>query len=118
MKVLMAKSFDSGNIDFDKMMGLYKTNPKAFETYRKQLIEDVINKIEDPECRQRMKGFQFRIDNKLNKYKNPLMRFEEMQRLFWLQFYKLKKVLHNPSDFVQKQTNLAPVVSINKTIGK
>lgn len=97
---------------FDKMKDLYVSDPEAFDVYRKKLIDDEINKISDPIRRQRLRGLQFQLDNKLRKFKDPVARMNAMVSIFWKQVYKFKNMLNNPQVVNDKPRVLAPVVNI------
>jgi len=59
-------------------------------------IEDFINSC-PPERQERLRQFQWRLDQQLSKYKDPTARFNKMVEIFWEGVEKFQKTLENPS---------------------
>ena len=65
----------------------------------RQDIEDFINSL--PEHRQeRMRQFQWSIDQQLARHKDPIDRMNKMVELMWEGFNKLKDAFDNPDKLV------------------
>ena len=66
---------------FDSLIDL-KDDQEAFDKLTKQVMEDYISSM--PEDRQeRMRRMQWKIDQELNKYKNPTNRYNHMVEMFY-----------------------------------
>lgn len=61
-------------------------------TTTRQDIEDFINSLPE-ERREHMHRFQWRIDQELNKCKDPAQRYNKMVEMFWEGFGKFNQVL-------------------------
>ena len=48
--------------DVDVLMDLARTDPERLETLRRSLVNDVIDRAEDPDRRRRLEGLQAQID--------------------------------------------------------
>ncbi len=59
------------SFDFDKMADLFKADPEAFEEERRRIIEQEIAS-RPPEIRQKLRQFQWVLDMKRRRCKNPL----------------------------------------------
>lgn len=80
---------------FDELVQLFKDDPAAFEQYKKECIEQKLEEMCHgcPECINRCKQMQWRIDQELNKYKNPIARYNAMVSMFWEQTTKFQSAL-------------------------
>jgi hypothetical protein len=58
-------------VDFDELCSLFERDPEEFERNRKRLIEEEISR-RPPEFRERLRKFQWVLDMKRRKCKNPL----------------------------------------------
>ena len=72
-------------------------NPEAFEAKRKQLLEaNMIRMCQGcPEKLARCRAQQWRIDQELSKYKDPLARYNKMVEMFWTQFSQFQVQLNS-----------------------
>ncbi len=59
------------NLDFEKLSKLYEIDPVAFEKERKRIIEEEIASY-PPEIQERLKKYQWVLDMKRKRCKNPL----------------------------------------------
>lgn len=80
------------SIDPD-MEALFGLSGEAFESKRAEILNREIDKIraEDPEVAARALAQQWCLEKRLDKIKNPVVRFEVMQQMFWEQFRKFQK---------------------------
>jgi hypothetical protein len=95
-----------------RLTGLYQKNPGEFEELRKTLIERTIEEF-PAEHRKRAHGLQFRIESRLRKYKDPVVRMNKMVEIFWEQFGLFHDVLQNPTKVIaerEQKKNKAVVV--------
>ena len=67
---------------YDELSELYKTDPDLFEVRTRELIEDMISSF-PPERQERMRQFQWKIDQTLSRYKDPIARMNKMVEMFW-----------------------------------
>lgn len=66
----------------DELSELYKTDPELFEVRCRELIEDVIKSCR-PERQEHLRKLQWRIDQTLARYKDPIARMNKMIEMFW-----------------------------------
>lgn len=60
-------------LSFDELKELIETDEEQAEEYRVALIQDFISTLPE-ERQQRMRAFQWRLDQEMRKIKNPLVR--------------------------------------------
>lgn len=78
--------------DHDFLSNLYKTNPEAFDEYRKELLEELFNKL--PKKKQKhARQLQWKIESELRKYKDPIAKMNKMVEMFWEGVYEFKDVM-------------------------
>jgi len=79
-------------------------------------LEEYIASIEDPVRRKKLEQFQWRLDNELSKYKDPIARYNRMVELFWEGVRDLQTALENPSSLIDKEEGPIPdnVVKLKK----
>jgi len=72
---------------FDELMELYKADPEAYETYRKETIEKHITDLcaDCPDRLERCLQFQWQLEQQLNKFKDPIARYNAIVSIFWSQ---------------------------------
>lgn len=68
------------DFSFDECMKLAIEDPEAFESYRLEVLKQVIDSAR-PEDRQRMQGLQFQIDMEIRKARTPMSSCLSLQRL-------------------------------------
>jgi len=71
--------------DFDELKNLYEKDPDAYESRRREIIQDYINNIGDKKRQDRAKQVQWVLEGELRKFKDPQARFNRMIELFWEQ---------------------------------
>lgn len=81
---------------FDELVELFRSNPDEFEKYRTKFLEDHIASLcaDCPEKLERCKRIQWRIEQELNKYKNPIARYNAMVVIFWKQFDEFQRAVN------------------------
>lgn len=74
---------------------LFSLKGEEFEKARKELIDREIERIGlgYPEQVARLKSKQWALDHKLDRIKNPVVRFEKMQDIFWEELEKFNNTL-------------------------
>jgi hypothetical protein len=72
--------------DFEAWADLAKTDPEAFETKRKQMIDDFIASAPES-LRKRLVGFQWRIDMERERCDNPLQACIRISNMMWDMVY-------------------------------
>lgn len=68
--------------DFDDMVRLYQEDPETFEAEAKEAVESYISSVPE-ECQQRLRQLQWKIDNELRKFKDPIARMNHMIEIFY-----------------------------------
>lgn len=104
---------------FEGLVELFKEDPEAFEEYRKERIEKHITEMcgDCPERLERCRRFQWRMEQELAKYKDPLARYNAMVSIFWEQFEEFQTALnqfHEPLSEVQEQKQSADILEFPK----
>ena len=96
---------------FDELSDLYKSSPEAFEDYRTKFIKRAITDLcaDCPECLKRCERFQWRLEQDLNKFKNPIARYNRLVELFWKQTEEFKHIT-STFELPEKPTHTATVV--------
>jgi len=81
---------------FDDLIDLLEKSPEDFEEYRKAYINKQIERIcgDCPERLERCKKFQWRLEQELRKYKDPLARYNAMIKMFWDQFSEFQQAVN------------------------
>jgi len=80
-------------LETDDLARLWREEPDKAEAYHRAVIEDFIQGL--PEDKQeRARGLQWRIDQELRKYKDPVARMNRMCELMWASFFDLNNALH------------------------
>lgn len=99
---------------FDELVELFKIDPKAFEEYRQQTIRSHLEQLCNgcPDCLNRCQQFQWQLDQKLNKYKNPVARYNAMVAIFWKDLAKFQQTLRMEN--VPEVTRSATVLRFDK----
>lgn len=83
---------------FDELLGLQQEDDmEAFEKRRQEVLDKHIVKLcgDCPEKLSRCRAMQWRIDQELSKYKDPIARYNRMVEMFWVQFKDLQQVLNS-----------------------
>jgi len=98
------------NFDFEKWCELNKSNPEEFEKERLRVLNEYIDARDiSEENKQHLRASLFSSDQRLSKFKDPIARFNEVQRLFWIQVQNFIDTSKNP------QTNIPNnIVKFNK----
>lgn len=73
-------------------------------------IEDFINSA-PVDHQERLRRFQWRIDQELGKYKDPVQRFNKMVEMVWESVDRLQTALTEPSKLMDNRPK-AEVVSL------
>jgi len=82
--VLKKQGFIIMDFDFERLKNLYMEDPDAFEVETRKMIVEVIESFPE-ESRDKFRAKQWRLEQDLNKIKNPLERMNKMVTLFWIQ---------------------------------
>lgn len=79
-------------LETDDLARLWRENPDKAEEYHRAIIEDFILGL--PEDKQeRARGIQWRIDQELRKYTDPIARMNRMCELMFESFFELDDAL-------------------------
>jgi hypothetical protein len=80
-------------LNFDELSEMWRNDKEAAEAYHRSIIEDFILGL--PEDKQeRARGLQWRIDQELRKYKDPIARMNRMVEMMWESFFELDATLN------------------------
>lgn len=103
-------------LDFDQAMELARTDPVAFEEYRRNVIEALIARAAERN-RQHLRCLQWRIDKERERASTPFAACIKLYRMMWESFAGergLKDTLENAHQThhdVQTQQPKAKVIS-------
>ena len=78
----MSTASHNPSFDFDSWAALAQDNPQAFETRRKEAIEQAILQA-SPRRQQRLRCLQWQLDQIRNTSRTPLAACLRMQRMLW-----------------------------------
>jgi len=86
---------DDFDTKFAQLVEMAKIDPEAFEDYRKDLLDKEIIRISegDPKKEERLRGVQWRLEQDLSKYKDPVARYNAMVTIFYKQVEEFQKSL-------------------------
>src|ERR1700722_8067218 len=96
------------NVTFEELKTLFETDPVAAEAKVQEILEEYILTLE-PERQQRARAYNWRLQQELRKFKDPIARMNKMVELFWKGVQKFHTVLANPEALVVKKDE--PVVN-------
>jgi hypothetical protein len=91
-------------VTFDELKTLFETDPLAAEVKSKEIIDDYISSL-DEEKQQRARSFQWRIEQDLKKFKDPIARMNKMVEMFWKGVKEFQKTLSNPQEVLDQTGN-------------
>ncbi|NIR97928.1 MAG: DUF3135 domain-containing protein [Gammaproteobacteria bacterium] len=100
---------------FDAWVALASADPEAFETRRKQLIDQVIQKASRPEQRHRLRCLQWRIDMERRRARTPMAACLRIYRMMWdsvLGEHGMVETFQNPPP-ARKPRGSAQVISLH-----
>lgn len=72
-------------LDFDSAMRLAQDNPAAFEQYRREAIDGLIDRI-PVRNQERLRRLQWRIDQERNRSENPMSACVRIYQMMWDSF--------------------------------
>ena len=87
---------------FDELKELFENDPVAAELKVKTILEEYISTLE-PERQQRARAYQWRIEQELRNYNDPVARMNKMVEMFWTGVQKFQKVLNHPKILLNQQ---------------
>jgi len=93
--------------DFDNFKNLYIEDPAKFEKITRGMIEDAIDNAR-PESIGQLRAKQWRLDQELEKIKDPVERMNRMVVIFWEGVYDFKRVLTNPKESLKPSEESEP----------
>jgi len=70
------------DFDFDEWVKLAKEDPDAFESKRRQAIQEILDKT-SPEIKRRMEGIQWQIDQIRSTSSNPMSSCLKISQMMW-----------------------------------
>lgn len=101
-------------MNHDDLHKLYLTDPEEFDRQTRQMIDDYINSLPE-ERQQRARQHQWKIDQTLSHYKDPVARMNKMVEMLWSGVDKFQKVLSNPKVVAQKSATIKPFKDVDPT---
>ena len=92
---------------FDQLREMWENDKEAAEAYHRAIIDDFISGL-PKDKQERARGLQWRIDQELRTYKDPIARMNRMVEMLWEGFFELDAVLNRG---VQKERPKANVLT-------
>jgi len=71
------------------------------EAEAEKIFEEFFASIKDEDRRQRMRARHWRIQQELNKAKDPTQRYNKMVEMFWKGFFEFKTILGDTSSKIK-----------------
>lgn len=87
---------------FDELKTLFETDPPAAEEKVKEILEEYIQTLE-PERQQRARAFNWKIQQDLRNFKDPVARMNKMVEMFWKGYQTFNTALNNPEVLLNQQ---------------
>ena len=82
---------------YEELVELYKTDEDAFNTRKKEIIEqEIIDRGLPAEQAERYRNAIWRMDKELEKHKDPLNRFNALVEMFYETLNKFNDTVKNP----------------------
>ncbi len=98
---------------FERLSVLQDLNDEAFEEERRKIIEEEISKY-PPEVQERLRRFQWTLDMKRKKCKNPLEACFMFHEMLMEQVYGENGLLENLERFLDVATGFTGSASVKK----
>lgn len=90
-----------------------RQDPEAFQYRAKAILEEYFASLPEDQA-QRARQFQWRLDNELRHYVDPVARMNKMVELFWAGVKDFQKVLNDPQSFQVKSQDGAKVIPFKR----
>jgi hypothetical protein len=94
-------------LDFDQAMELARTDPEAFELYRKNVIEALIARAAERN-RQHLRCLQWRIDKERERSSSPFAACIKLYRMMWESFAGERGLANTLQNAHQAQQDVQP----------
>jgi hypothetical protein len=82
--------------EFDYLVKLFKEDPQKFEKCQRAAITEFIESRSTETHKQRLRCFQWKLEQELNHYKDPIARLNIMVEKFWAGVINFDNVLKGP----------------------
>jgi len=93
---------------FDALVAI-KDDEKKFDAMKQEIIEEYLSSV--PSSRQtHLRRKQWRIEQELNKHKNPMGKLQCMQKMFYDQFEDFRTTLNNAFNGALQSDKKEPVI--------
>ena len=83
------------SLTFEDLKTLSETNPDAVEGKVQEILEEYIQTL-DPVRQQRARAYNWRLQQELRKFKDPVARMNKMVEMFWKGVQQFQTALTNP----------------------
>lgn len=90
------------NHTFDELKTLFETDPIAAEEVVKQILEEYISTL-DADRQQRARAYNWRVQQELRNFKDPIARMNRMVEMFWKGVQEFQQVLTLPDILLNQQ---------------
>ncbi len=92
-------------LNFDELSEMWRNDKEAAEAYHRAVIDDFILGLPDDK-QERARGLQWRIDQELRKYKDPVARMNRMVEMLWEGFFELDTALNKGVTFERSKAEV------------
>lgn len=90
------------NVTFDELKSLFENDPPAAEIKVKEIMAEYISSLA-PDRKQRAEAFNWRIQQELRNFKDPVARMNRMVEMFWAGVKEFQQTLQNPQEVLDQQ---------------
>lgn len=87
---------------FDELKDLFESDPDAAEEKVKEILEEYIQTLE-PERQQRARAYNWRVQQELRNFNDPIARMNKMVEMFWKGVQEFQQALQNPETLLNQQ---------------
>lgn len=100
---------------FDELKTLFEEDPVAAEDKVKEILEEYISSL-DEERQQRARAFNWRLQQDLRKYKDPVARMNVMVEKFWAGVQEFQQALEgkHPDQIFDQRGSPSDVIKFPK----
>ncbi len=90
------------NITFDELKTLFETDPASAEVKVQEIMDDYIGSL-PTDRQQRAQAFNWRIQQELRHFKDPIARMNRMVEMFWIGVKEFQTTLKNPEQVLDQK---------------
>lgn len=97
---------------FEELQTL-RSNPEAFASRRNAILDEYFQSLPEDQA-LRARQFQWRLDNELRPYRDPIVRMNKMVEIFWTGVREFHQVLTDPLSFKTSLQRVGQVIPLKR----